>query len=63
MNKECTHIETGATGIIKEEMNSYNPPQYGIFWMDKANSGNYGNRYYWTDKEKIEILNEKEISC
>jgi len=55
MNKHCEHKETGAKGIIKEEMNSYNPPQFGIFWTEKSNGGNYGNHYYWNDKEKIEI--------
>lgn len=52
---KCRHKESGAEGIIKEEMNSFNPPQYGIYWIEKANYGKYSNHYYWNDKDKIEI--------
>lgn len=56
MDKQyCEHTETGAIGVIKEEMNNYNPPQYGIFWTENANHSKYGNHYYWNDKQKIKI--------
>ncbi len=27
-----------------------------IFWEENANYGNYGNHYYWNDKDKIKII-------
>ena len=51
----CEHIETGAIGIIKNELkgNGKFPDQWGIYWIKKANSGKFGNHYYWNDKNLI----------
>ena len=55
--QNCIHKHTGAEGIIKNELKGTKdfPDQWGIYWINKANYGNYANHYYWTDKAKIEI--------
>lgn len=57
MDKECIHKETGATGIIKDELLGTKdfPDQWGIYWSNNAYSRNMKNHYYWNDKNKIQI--------
>ncbi len=60
---EIRHKETGHKGKITGELNSFNPPQWGIFWFGGSHGKEHAKRikekglqYYWNDKDKIEIL-------
>jgi len=58
MNQKCIHIETGIKGLIKNELKGTDkcPDQWGIYWSKGAYQKDIPAHYYWTDKNKIKIL-------
>jgi hypothetical protein len=60
--KDCIHIESGMKGHIIYEMNSYNPPQWGIQWYNTPEykefikPKNQTWLMFWQNKTDIKII-------
>lgn len=51
------HVLDNHKGKIIYEMNTYNPPQWGIQWEKKLDENNQAvMRPFWNDKKSITIL-------
>jgi len=68
INKEtfCIHKESGHIGKIINEITGSTdfPDQWGIYWLPGKNSEQnkeHGRKYYWQDKDKIEILKKYKL--
>jgi hypothetical protein len=58
--KRCFHTQRGGTGTISNEMNWYNPPQFGVMW-DRYNNSKLQPHYYWNDTNKLRMLGTKTL--
>jgi hypothetical protein len=55
MKRKCIHLLTNEQGNITMELNSYNPPQYGVMW-DIRYKKDTPSHYFWNDKNLIKLI-------
>lgn len=60
IGKMCKHTPTGMIGKITKELNSFDPPQFGVYWTPGGAYAKFvqghGVLPFWNDKSTIEIL-------
>lgn len=54
----CWHTKRYGFGVIQNEMNTFNPPQWGCVWNIYASTTKFSWHNYWNDKSEIRILGE-----
>ena len=53
------NVKTGAIGKVVNEMNSFDPPQFGVQWLAGASKLNFPWGHYWNDKADLKVLGKK----
>lgn len=62
IGKKCVHIPSGVPGIIKMELDTFDPPQYGVYYPPSTEKAKYyqrgGSLYYFSNTSDIQIVEQ-----